>query len=83
VRPGERSPAAGRGGATGAPPRASTREGEDAFVRRHGAAECAANVSEELALHEAFRDRRGVEGDEWAGAAGLAVVDRARDQLLY
>src|SRR5207244_2404530 len=48
--------------------RAGVREGEDARPRRNGARERAANVTEDLALHQPLGDRGAVEGDEGAVA---------------
>src|SRR5207244_13111044 len=39
-------------------------------------------VAEELALEEGLGDRRAVERDERAAAAGALVVDRLGDELL-
>ncbi len=46
------------------------------------AGERAALVAEELGLEEPLRDRRARDRDEGLLAAGRAVVDRARDELL-
>ena len=56
--------------------------GEDARLRLDGAGESAADVPEELVLHESGGDGGAVEGDERARPAGPGVVDGAGDELL-
>src|SRR5580765_7042832 len=58
------------------------REREDAFAMLRRAGERALHVTEEVALHQAFGNRRAVERDQRAITARARVVDRARDELL-
>ena len=47
-----------------------------------GSSECAARVTEELALEQFFRDRRAVDLDQWPTRSRAALVDGACNQLL-
>jgi hypothetical protein len=58
------------------------REREDAFAMLRRAGERPLHVTEEVALHQAFGNRRAVERDQRAITARARVVDRARDELL-
>ena len=62
--------------------RAAVRELETAGAACRRARERALLVSEQLALEQARRQRRGAHPDERAVAPRAEVVDRARDQLL-
>ena len=55
---------------------------EDALAMLRRAGEGSLHVTEEMTLHQAFRNCRAVERDQGTIAAGTRVVDRARDQLL-
>src|SRR5262249_21233652 len=55
---------------------------EDPVPMLHGPGEGALDMAEEMALHQTFRNRRAVERDQGAIAAGAGVVDRAGDEFL-
>src|SRR5262249_60569137 len=62
--------------------RAAVRGLEAPLAPRVGAGEGALLVAEELALDELAVDRRAVHRDEGPPAAGAALVQRLRDELL-
>ena len=62
--------------------RAAVGQLEAPLAHRHRTREGAAYVTEELGLDQRGRERRAVHADERAAAAGAAIVDRPREELL-